>query len=109
DIGGRLFRWGVFTGYLRIRRRGRTTCLQESTMRGRQKTTLLIAGLATLWLVTVRPTAAQLQTGFEAGDGYNGSAAGTVLTGQNGWLLPNNVSTDFSVFTYDSNALGIPT
>jgi hypothetical protein len=78
-------------------------------MRGRQKTTLLIAGLATLWLVTARPAAAQLQTGFEAGDGYNASAAGTILTGQNGWVLPNNISTDFSVFTYDSNTLGIPT
>jgi hypothetical protein len=78
-------------------------------MRERQTTTLLIAGLAALWFVTARPAAAQLQTGFEAADGYNGSAAGTVLTGQNGWLLPNNVSSDFSVFTYDSNALGIPT
>jgi hypothetical protein len=72
-----------------------------------QKTTFL--ALAALWLVTARPAAAQLQTGFEPSDGYDGSATGTVLTGQNGWSLPDSTSNDFSVYTYDSNALGLPT
>jgi len=50
------------------------------------------------------PAGAEYITGFE---GLNGSAAGTVLTGQDGFYLPAG-SSDFYVFTYPSNALGFP-
>jgi hypothetical protein len=47
-------------------------------------------------------------TGFEAPD-YNGSSDGVVVTGQQGWYLPDVAgSVDQFVFTYDGNALGLP-
>jgi len=47
-------------------------------------------------------------TGFESPD-YSGSAAGTVLTGQQGGDLPGAVgSTDYFVHTYAGNTLGLP-
>jgi hypothetical protein len=64
-----------------------------------------------LWLVAARPAAAQFQTGFEPADSYVGSDVGTVLTEQNGWYIPSSSDVtfvDFSVFTYDGNALGMP-
>lgn len=45
---------------------------------------------------------------FEPPD-YNGSSAGVVATGQQGWYLPDVAgSTDQFIFTYDGNALGLP-
>jgi hypothetical protein len=70
-----------------------------------------IAGLALLCLVTARPAAAQFQTGFEPPDNYVGSDGGTALTKQNGWYLPpgsDSRFTDFAVFRYEDNALGMP-
>ena len=49
---------------------------------------------------------AQFSGDFE---GLNGSAAGVVLTGQDGYYIPPNTnSTDQFCFTYANNALGIP-
>lgn len=48
-------------------------------------------------------SAANFVTGFEAPD-YTGSAAGTALTGQQGWMLPAGV--DHNVYTYAGNAPG---
>jgi hypothetical protein len=49
-----------------------------------------------------------LQTGFEAPD-YDGSSDGVPVAGQNGWYVPNVAgSVDQFIFTYDSNALGVP-
>jgi hypothetical protein len=64
---------------------------------------LLLAGLA--MCLTAGPAAAQIVTGFEASEGYNGSAAGTPVTGQNGWYT---ISNDQFIFTYAGNALGFP-
>ena len=50
---------------------------------------------------------AQFETGFEVPE-YNASAAGTVLTAQQGWYLPTGTSTDWSAYTYLGNALGLP-
>jgi len=48
---------------------------------------------------------AQYSTGFE---GVNGSPAGTVLTGQDGYYIPvGTASVDFLAFTYAGNTLGI--
>jgi hypothetical protein len=68
-----------------------------------------LAVLGLCW-VAASPAAAQMfQTGFEDPD-YQGSAEGVVVTGQQGWYLPNVMgSTDAFIFTYDSNALGLPT
>jgi hypothetical protein len=71
----------------------------------------VVAGLAVLWLAAARSAVAQIQTGFEPPDSYVGSDVGTVLTAQNGWYLPASsdlVFSDFSVFTYDGNAFGLP-
>jgi hypothetical protein len=79
---------------------------------GRTRRLGVIAGLAVLWLVAARPAAAQFQTGFEPSDSYAGSDVGTILTEQSGWYVPppTNVASfgDFSVFTYDGNALYLP-
>jgi hypothetical protein len=69
----------------------------------------LLIGLAglVLCLVSAPPAAAQFGTGFEPPD-YDGSAAGVGLAGQNGWYIPvvvGSSSVDFSVFTYEDNAL----
>ena len=52
---------------------------------------------------------AQFETGFEVPE-YAASAAGTVLTNQQGWYLPSTTtpSTDWFVYTYPGNALGLP-
>ncbi len=77
--------------------------------RGLYSVFVRLAVLGLCW-VAATPAAAQLlQTGFEDPD-YQGSAQGVVVTGQQGWYLPNVPgSTDQFVFTYDSNALGLPT
>jgi len=51
-------------------------------------------------------TYADWVTGFEAPD-YTGSAAGTVLTGQQAWYNPVAGSVDAKVYTYGGNALGL--
>lgn len=57
---------------------------------------------------------ADLVTGFELGEGYNGSPGGSPLTfgfnggGQQGWYNPVNGSLDQNVYTYAGNALGFP-
>jgi hypothetical protein len=38
---------------------------------------------------------------------YNGSAGGTLLTGQDGWYLPVAGSTDWNVYTYAGNTPGV--
>jgi hypothetical protein len=48
-------------------------------------------------------------TGFEAAEGYTGSASGTVLTGQQEWYRPDPAppsSSDFSVYTYAASPFG---
>jgi hypothetical protein len=50
-------------------------------------------------------SAAQYSQDFE---GLNGSAAGVILTGQDGYYLPGGVTnTDFKCYTYAGNALGV--
>ena len=50
---------------------------------------------------------AQYVSGFEDPP-FAGSAPGTIMTGQDGFYLPSGVeSTDFMVYTYANNALGI--
>lgn len=64
------------------------------------RNTLLLLAL----LVTC---AAQAQTvGFE-NPPYNGSAAGTLATGQDGWYLPVAGSADANIYTYAGNTLGV--
>lgn len=41
-------------------------------------------------------------------DGLTASADGTVLTGQDGYYLPNETSTDFEAYTYSANTLRLP-
>jgi hypothetical protein len=53
------------------------------------------------------PVGAQLVTNFES-PAYNASAAGTLLTGQQGWYVPVAGSPDFNAFTYAGNSLGLP-
>jgi hypothetical protein len=48
----------------------------------------------------------QFSANFEA-PAYNGSAAGTVITGQQAWYIPPVGGVDGNVFTYAGNALGI--
>jgi hypothetical protein len=48
---------------------------------------------------------AEYITGFEE---LLGSAGGELLTGQDGYYLPVTGSTDFLVYTYEGNALGLP-
>jgi hypothetical protein len=68
-----------------------------------------LAVLGLCWVAASPATAQIFQTGFEDPD-YQGSAQGVVVTGQQGWYVPNVMgSTDQLVFTYDSNALGLPT
>src|SRR5688500_10798950 len=38
---------------------------------------------------------------------YAGSASGTLLSGQDGWYNPTAESTDWNVYTYADNAMGI--
>jgi hypothetical protein len=41
-------------------------------------------------------------------ESLSGSAAGTVLTGQDGWYNPVSGSADYRVYTYAGNAIGMP-
>lgn len=64
----------------------------------------LLAIMAGLALCTA--ASADFGTGFEAPD-YNASAAGVLLTGQQGWYLPAvDGSVDYNTYTYAGNALG---
>ncbi|MCE7973311.1 MAG: hypothetical protein DYG92_03150 [Leptolyngbya sp. PLA1] len=57
--------------------------------------------------VCCAPALGQFVSGFEAPT-YNGSPAGTPISGQDGWYLPAVAgSVDGLVFTYEANALGI--
>lgn len=47
-------------------------------------------------------------SGFEASEGYTGSAAGTLLTGQQGWYNPVAGSNDGLVNTYAGNPWSVP-
>jgi hypothetical protein len=55
-------------------------------------------------LACATPAVAQYATGFE---GLTASAAGTALTGQDGYYLPAG-SVTFNAFTYAGNSLGVP-
>jgi hypothetical protein len=57
-------------------------------------------------------TAAQASfvAGFEASEGYTGSASGVSINGQQGWYTPAVAGTvDGMVYTYTGNPYGIPT
>lgn len=59
-----------------------------------------------LWAAIAAPALAQYDSGFE---GLTASAAGTVLTGQDGYYLPaGTMNVDFLAFTYAGNALSVP-
>jgi hypothetical protein len=68
---------------------------------------VLSAGAATtVCLLMASAVHADYMSDFE---GLNASAAGTILTGQDGYYLPAGVdSVDFLAFTYAGNALGLP-
>jgi hypothetical protein len=51
---------------------------------------------------------AEFVTGFEASEGYSGSASGVLLTGQQGWYNPVAGSADGKVYTYTGNPYSIP-
>lgn len=51
---------------------------------------------------------AEFVTGFEASQGYSGSASGVLLTGQQGWYNPVAGSSDGMVYTYAGNPYGVP-
>lgn len=54
------------------------------------------------------PAFADIDTGFESPE-YSGSAAGTSITGQQGWYTPPVAgSIDYTIMTYAGNALGLP-
>src|SRR6266550_3216169 len=65
-----------------------------------------VASLAA-WVLMTSPARAQLVTNFEP-PAYAGSAAGTLLTGQNGWYVPVAGSPDYNVYTYAGNTLTLP-
>src|SRR5687768_913836 len=63
------------------------------------KRTLALSALATM-------AASALAIDFE-NPPYNGSAGGTILTGQDGWYLPPVGGVDWNVFTYAGNTMGV--
>jgi hypothetical protein len=68
------------------------------------KIAIRVAALASLGILALPGiAAAQYLQDFEA---LNGSPAGVVLTGQDGYYLPTG-STDFKCYTYAGNALGV--
>jgi PEP-CTERM motif len=67
---------------------------------------LAVASLAA-WTLMISPARAQVTVNFEP-PAYAGSAAGTLLTGQQGWYNPVAGSVDYNVFTYAGNTLGLP-
>lgn len=61
-----------------------------------------------LVLISAGPAGAQFTSGFESPT-YNGSAGGTVLTGQDGFFIPPATdSIDYLVYDYAGNTLGLP-
>ena len=64
-----------------------------------------VASLAA-WSLMTSPARAQLVTNFEA-PSYTGSAAGTLLTGQQSWYVPVAGSPDYNVFSYAGNAVSL--
>lgn len=57
-------------------------------------------------LIAAGSASAQYSQDF---NGLNGSAGGTVLTGQDGFYIPDGTdSVDFDVYTYDGNTMGLP-
>ena len=81
-----------------------STIRWSNTMRFRSSATLL-AGAAGLFVLATN-AAAQYSSTFE---GLSASAAGTVLTGQDGYYIPaGTTSVDFLAYTYAGNALGAP-
>ena len=64
-------------------------------------------GLLVVCLSMAVAAHANIDTGFETPD-YNGSAGGTMLTGQQGWYNPVSGSADFSVYTYAGNTWAVP-
>lgn len=70
--------------------------------------TIRVASMMALGMFVVSGAFAQgFFTGFNSSEGYTGSAAGTILIGQNSWYQPVTGSTDLGVFTYTGNALGL--
>ncbi|MDQ2985949.1 MAG: PEP-CTERM sorting domain-containing protein [Armatimonadota bacterium] len=63
------------------------------------KRTLALSALATM-------AASALAIDFE-NPPYNGSAGGTLLTGQDGWYQPVAGSVEWNVFTYAGNTMGV--
>src|SRR5688500_9608107 len=61
--------------------------------------TLALSGLAFL-ARTAPPIDCETPT-------YTGSPSGTLLSGQDGWYNPIKGSTDWNVYTYADNAMGI--
>lgn len=54
-------------------------------------------------------TPALLAQGYSSDfESLTGSAAGTIITGQDAWYLPVAGSSDWSVYTYAGNSLGVP-
>lgn len=71
-----------------------------------KRTVKAVTALAFLGILTAPVAYAQYTQDF---DGLSGSPSGVVLTGQDGYFLPNGPSqdTDFMVYTYAGNSLGI--
>lgn len=59
------------------------------------------------WCLLVGAARADFVSDFEA-PLYTGSAAGTALTGQQGWYVPVAGSAPYNVLTYPGNVLGLP-
>ena len=69
---------------------------------------ILVLGICTaLALVAGQPATAQYSSDFES-PLYTGSAAGEIITGQDAFYIPVTDSQDGLVYTYASNALGLP-
>ena len=63
--------------------------------------------ISVLCMFAVPLAFAQYQSDFES---LSASSAGTILTGQDGYFLPNGAASDedFLAYTYSGNALGLP-
>lgn len=68
---------------------------------------VLRGAAAGVLLLACEPAGAQHSSGYEPPT-YAGSAAGTVITGQDGFYIPVPDSQEGLVFTYAGNALGLP-
>lgn len=70
----------------------------------------LVTGISTFAFVGILALSTSAYAQYSQDfDGLNGSPAGTVLTGQDGYYLPNGSSgdVDFLVYTYAGNSLGV--